>query len=62
MCYFNEKDINDVENVFYDDREEAREIYEEIQGAADADWEEYEHNVERDDELADDDEYPPENL
>ena len=62
MCYNNDKSISDVENVFYEDRDEAREVYEEIQGASDADWEEYEHNVEVNDELSDEDEYPPENI
>ena len=50
------KSIQDVEKLFYDDREGARQIYEEIQGVADADWEEYESNKIRNDEIIDEEE------
>ena len=48
MC---NKSISDVENLFYDDREEAQRIYEKIQSVSDADWEEYESNKIRNDEM-----------
>ena len=50
MC---NKSISDVESVFYDDREEAQRIYLELQGGSDADWEEYESNKIRNDEMDD---------
>ena len=50
MC---DKSIKDVENLFYDDREEAQRIYLKIQGVSDADWEEYEMNKIRNDEVDD---------
>ena len=50
MC---EKSISDVENVFYNDRDEAQRIYEQVLGGSDADWEEYEINKIRNDEMTD---------